>query len=118
MFVSLPTGSSKSLCHCLLHRVFNFLQQWTTFTLRRSTVVVVSPLISIMQDQVWAMIKRKVTAVYIGGADDMLEAEICAGNYQFVYCSLESLLTVYHGHDMVQSPILVGLVENINYHQL
>ena len=55
-----------------------------------------------------------VTAVYIGGADDMLEAEICAGNYQLVYCSPESLLTDNRWRDMLQNPIycerFVGLV--------
>ena len=103
MFVSLPTGSGKSLCYCLLSRAFDFLRQWTA--LRESIVIVVSPLISLMQDQVRAMIERNVTAVYIGGADDMLEAEICAGNYQLVYCSPESLLTDNRWCDMLQNPI-------------
>ena len=112
VFVSLPTGSGKSLCYCLLPRAFDFL--WQRTALRESIVIVVSPLISLMQDQVRAMIERNVTAVYIGGADDMLEAEICAGNYQLVYCSPESLLTDNRWRDMLQSPIycerLVGLV--------
>ena len=112
MFVSLPTGSGKSLCYCLLPRAFDFL--WQRTALRESIVIVVSPLISLMQDQVRAMIERNVTAVYIGGADDILEAEICAGNYQLVYCSPESLLTDNRWRDMLQSPIyserLVGIV--------
>ena len=80
-------------------RAFDFLRQRTA--LRESIMIVVSPLISLMQDQVRAMIERNVTAVYIGGADYMLEAEICAGNYQFVYCSHESLLTDNRWHDML-----------------
>ena len=77
--------------------LFLFATQGLRFspaTLRESIVIVVSPLISLMQDQVRAMIERNVTAVYIGGADDKLEAEICAGNYQLVYCSPESLFTL------------------------
>ena len=112
VFVSLPTGSGKSLCYCLLPRAFDFL--WQRTALRESIVIVVSPLISLMQDQVRAMIERNVTAVYIGGADDMLEAEISAGNYHLVYCSPESLLTDNRWRDMLQSTIycerLVGLV--------
>ena len=112
VFVSLPTGSGKSSCYCLLPRAFDFL--WQRTALRESIVIVVSPLISLMQDQVRAMIERNVTAVYIGGADDMLEAEICAGNNQLVYYSPESLLTDNRWRDMLQSPIycerLVGLV--------
>ena len=41
---------------------------------REDIVIVVSPLISLTQDKVRGMIERNVTAVYIGGADDMLEA--------------------------------------------
>ena len=102
VFVSLPTGSGKSLCYCLLPSAFDFL--WQQTALRESIVIVVSPLISLMQDQLRAMIERNFTAVYIEGADDMLEAEICAGNYQLVYCSPESLLTDNRWRGMLQSP--------------
>lgn len=46
VFVSMPTGSGKSLCYCLLPRVFNILRK------KPSIVVVVSPLIALMKDQV------------------------------------------------------------------
>ena len=45
-FVSLPTGSGKSLCYCLLPRACDFLRQRTA--LRESIVIVISPLISLM----------------------------------------------------------------------
>ena len=90
MFVSLPTGSGKCLCYCLLPRALDFLKQRTA--LRESIVIVVSLLILLMQDQVWAMIECNITVVYIGGTDNMPEAEICAGNYQPVYCSPKYLL--------------------------
>ena len=41
VFVSLPTGSGKSLCYCLPPKVFDFLWQRTQST--QSIVVVVSP---------------------------------------------------------------------------
>ena len=49
VFVSLPTGSGKSLCYCLLPLLFDGSQ-------RKSIVVVVSPLISLMKDQVRSII--------------------------------------------------------------
>ena len=47
MFVSLPTGSGKSLCYGVLPVLFDRLQRSD----RRAIVVVVSPLISLMKDQ-------------------------------------------------------------------
>ena len=40
-FVSLPTGSAKSLCYCLLPKAFDFL--WQRIESTQSIVVVVSP---------------------------------------------------------------------------
>ena len=53
VFVSLPTGSGKSLCYCLLPKAFDFL--WQRIESTQSILVVVSPLIALMQDQVRAM---------------------------------------------------------------
>ena len=41
IFVSLPTGSGKSLCYCLLPKAFDFL--WQRIESTQSIVVVVSP---------------------------------------------------------------------------
>ena len=41
VFVSLPTGSGKSLCYCLLPKTFDFL--WQRIESTQSIVVVVSP---------------------------------------------------------------------------
>ena len=60
VFVCLPTGSGKSLCYCLLPKVFDKLKPCT----HSSIVVVVSPLISLMKDQVRAMMERNISAVY------------------------------------------------------
>ena len=112
VFVCLPTGSGKSLCYCLLPKVFDFLRHATAET--SCIVVIVSPLIALMQNQVRAMTERKVSAVYAGNADDKLEADICSGKYQLVFISPESLLVESRWRDMLQSPIycerLVGLI--------
>ena len=110
VFVGLPTGSGKSLCYCILPSVFDILRG----TNRRSIVVVVSPLIALMKDQVRAMKEKGVTAVYIGGLADADAEEACAGKYQLLYMSPESLLTDERWRDMLLSPVyqehLVGLV--------
>ena len=62
VFVCLPTGSGKSLCYCLLPKAFDYLRHVQD----SSIVVVVSPLIALMKDQVRAMTERNVMAVYAG----------------------------------------------------
>ena len=59
VFVCLPMGSGKSLCYCLLPKVFDNLKLCTHTD--SSIVVVVSPLISLMKDQVRAMMEHNIT---------------------------------------------------------
>ncbi len=111
VFVSLPTGSGKSLCYCILPTVFDGLRKVEG----QSIVVVVSPLISLMKDQVLAMSRRGVKAVYVGECEDNKAViDVCGGNFQLVYMSPESLLTDDRWRDMLQSPLykdnLVGLI--------
>ena len=58
VFVSLPTGNRKSVCYGILPIVFDLLRGKPG-----SVVVVVSPLISLMKDQVVSMKKRGINAV-------------------------------------------------------
>ena len=112
VFVALPTGSGKSLCYCLLPKAFDFLRRASESA--KSIVVIVSPLIALMQDQVRAMEERNVAAVYAGAVDDDSERDICEGKYQLVFLSPESLLTDSRWRDMLQSAVyherLAGLV--------
>ena len=112
VFVSLPTGSGKSLCYCLLPKAFDFL--WQRIESNQSILVVVSPLIALMQDQVRAMRERGATVVYAGMVEDELERSICSGDFQLVFLSPESLIMDGRWRDMLLSSvyqeILVGLV--------
>ena len=112
VFVSLPTGGGKSLCYCLLPKAFDFLRQNVEGS--QCIVVVVSPLIALMQDQVRAMRGRGVSAVYAGMADEELAGSVCSGNFQLFFLSPESLLTDGRWRDMLQSVVyqerLVGLL--------
>ena len=47
-----------------------------------SIVIVVSPLVALMKDQVRQMAQRNVRAVYIGDVDNGTESEVCAGRFQ------------------------------------
>ena len=60
VFVSLPTGSGKSVCYGILPIVFDLLREKPG-----SVVVVVSPLISLMKDQVVSMKKKGESMLYI-----------------------------------------------------
>ena len=60
VFVSLPTGSGKSLCYGVLPVLFDRLQRSD----RRAIVVVVSPLISLMKDQTNSFSARGLSVVF------------------------------------------------------
>ena len=79
VFVSLPTGSGKSLCYCLLPKAFDILRQSVESS--QCIVVVVSPLI------VRAMTERGVSAVCAGMADDELAGSVCYRDFQLVFLS-------------------------------
>lgn len=112
VFVSLPTGSGKSLCYCLLPKAFDSLR-CSNSMVTQSIVVVVSPLIALMKDQVRQMTQRDISAVYVGD-DDVIETEVCGGKFQLVYLSPEALLTNATWRDMLLSPMyqsnLVALI--------
>lgn len=108
---SLPTGSRKSLCYCILPIIFNLLR----CTVGLSIAVVVSPLVALMKEQVSAMESRGLTAVYVRDCDDEGAAtNVCRGSFQLVYMTLESMLNDICWRDMLLSPVyqenLVALV--------
>ena len=111
VFLSLPTGSGKSLCYCLLPLLFDELYG----SLSKYIVVVVSRLVSLMKDQVRSMKEKDVAAAYVGDCSDEREInDICSGEYLLVYMSPEALPTSEQWRDMLLSPIyrenLVALV--------
>jgi len=57
VFMNLPTGSGKLPCYCILPKVFDIL--WSPTTSQWS-VMVVSPLITLMKDQVRSMVEKGV----------------------------------------------------------
>ena len=86
VFVSLPTGGGKSLCYCLLPKAFDILRGTSSCSKTQSIAIVVSPLVSLMIDQVRHITERNVSAVYVG--DCKSEEDVCNGVYQLVYVIL------------------------------
>ena len=114
VFVCLPTGSGKSLCFAILPEVF---QQLTSV---HAIVLVVSPLISLMQDQVRSAMERNITAVYAGEAlqegspNYIMEGKLYRGEYQLVFVIPEMILCDERWDEILSSSEyqehLVGLV--------
>ena len=84
VFVSLPTGSGKSLCYAVLPCNLHSRQ-------KESLIIVISPLISLMKDQVRSLKERNLTAVCISDVKgtEVVE-EIASGCYQVIFMSPEA----------------------------
>ena len=87
VFVSLPTGSGKSLCYGLLSSVFNTLRNVE----KTSIAIVVSPLISLMKDQTAAFNQLSVCVSDKEETSKELKQKILRGQHQLVFMSPESL---------------------------
>ena len=111
VFVCLPTASGKSLCYAaspLSSTVCATKQVPCT-----SLVIVVSPLIALMKDQVETFMRKGLKAVY-ASSDEESKHAILTGGFQLVYLSPESLLTDREWRVILEGPLfqdnLVALV--------
>ena len=87
VFVNLPTGFGKSLIYQALPLVFDH-----TTNLPGHIVVVVSPLISLMEDQVKQLQDIGIRAVSISSQADIDWSRIEKGEYSIVFGSPEAVL--------------------------
>ena len=92
VFVSLPTGYGKSICYIILPWLFDELRKVDM----KSIVLVVSPLIALMRDQVGSITAMGITATYISdkeaaGSKERKQA-IKNGMFQIVFISPEALI--------------------------
>ena len=81
-----PTGYGKSLIYGCLPRVFDLMRD-----VHKSIVLLVSPLIALMKDQVKKFRDLGISAGYVGDKSISLESFI-TGQFQLVLISPESLL--------------------------
>jgi len=84
--VLMPTGGGKSLCYQI------------PALLRKGTGIVISPLISLMQDQVDALLQLGVKAAFLNSSLDAstayrIEQQFIAGKLDLLYIAPERLLT-------------------------
>ena len=86
VFVNLPTGFGKS-----------FIYQMSPFVIEQlgirscPIIVVASPLVALMQEQVNFLNSLEISSVCLSKADKH-DPKLMSGNYTFVYTSPESLL--------------------------
>ena len=105
VFVSLPTGSGKSLCFFILPLLYDILRGNTS---PQCIVLVVSPLIALMKDQVSSLSEKKVESVYItqgSRSEDPSMDKVHEGFYQLVFFSPEALLCNEAWRDMLKTPV-------------
>ena len=102
VFVSLPTGSGKSFCYWCLPDVFDQIRGKSG----KSIMLVVSPLIALMMDQVVSLTNRGVRAIHVSSdLDEKAVEDIHEGKYQILFFSPEQLLKNLTWRDMLLSSI-------------
>ena len=113
VLVSLPTGYGKSLCYTLLPSVFDLLRG----VKEKSNVLVVSPMLALMKDQVASISEKGLSAVFISDKDSTpptVKREIKNGNFQVVFTSPECLFLSMEWKNMLLSNVyqqnLIGFV--------
>ncbi|XP_014669492.1 PREDICTED: ATP-dependent DNA helicase Q-like SIM [Priapulus caudatus] len=89
-FVVLPTGYGKSYIYSFLPEVFNGVLGQTD-----SSLLVISPLQSLMVDQVRALTDFGIKATFVGEMqnDSNVDTEIEKGHFSIVFASPEAVLT-------------------------
>ena len=121
VFVSLPTGFGKSLCYQILPFVFDH-KLGLVCSEKNSAVVVVSPLVSLMVDQVQRLRSRGAKASIITSATGIMSAaeELLATDSSLLrdslrFCAPESLVkTRWRGaleNPLVSSRIVTVVVD-------
>ena len=91
VFGCLPTGFGKSLCYMLLPKAFDLLYNKTDGT---SIIIVISPLTSLMDDQVESCVSRGIKAIAVTREEESKKkyASVVNGFYQIVYMSPEMII--------------------------
>ena len=108
VFVSLPMGSGKSLCYSILPKVFDRVRKMSG-----SIVIVVSPLVSLMKDQVHSLETKGIKSVFVtkDTAKDSesdyssFEQQLYEGSFQVVFFSPEALLCSDTWRELIQTSV-------------
>ena len=98
----LPTGAGKSICYQL------------PALLKPGVAIVISPLISLMQDQVVALTKNGLSAAFINSTlsvDDMQFIMDNLGDYKMIYVAPERLAQEGFLKRLAQSPVSLFAID-------
>ena len=108
VFVNLPTGFGKSLIYQMAPMVVKELGLCIN-----PIIIVISPLVSLMQDQVNQLEKQGISAVSLSETS-VRDEKLISGHYTFVYSSPESLLSNEAVRELIGSKVykerVVGVV--------
>ena len=87
--MALPTGYGKSLCYGCLPGAFDHLRR----SKAKSIVVVISPLVALMKDQVNNFASKGLSAGYVSeDPSHEMKLGVLPGAYRLVFFSLEAVL--------------------------
>ena len=100
VFLWVPTGYGKSICYQLLPFLFDLKLGRTSSPPReRSVVLVISPLVSLMVDQVSSLLSRGVSAGILSGNKGVdkkflaCEQDILEGRFRLLYSAPEAIFS-------------------------
>ena len=107
IFISLPTGYGKSLCYILLPPIFDIIRKVD----KKSIVLVVSPLIALMKDQVATVTAMGLSSTYVTdkqSTTSSVKAGIKNGDYQIIFVSPEALFLSTEWRNILSSDIYIS----------
>ena len=107
VFVSLPTGYGKSLCYAALPWAFDILLKRDSSNMsKRSIVIVISPLLALIQDQLASLsVKGLDVGCITGDSTEEQRSRVQQGCCQIVFFSPESLLSGSHWRKMLHNEL-------------
>lgn len=85
IFISTKTGSGKSLCYQGITTL------WQRNNVNKQFVLVISPLVAVMKEQVTFLRSKGISAAYIG-EDTVSDQSIKDGNVAYIYGSPEAIV--------------------------
>ncbi|KEG03049.1 ADP-dependent DNA helicase RecQ, putative [Plasmodium vinckei vinckei] len=108
-FLVMATGMGKSLCY----QIPSIMDEY-----KNKLTIVISPLISLMKDQVDNLNRKKISAVFLGSGqkknNQKIVDEIKQGLYRIVYCSPEYALNNKSLFLVLKSKILLIAIDEVH----
>lgn len=108
-FLVMATGMGKSLCY----QIPSIMKE-----AKKKFTIVISPLISLMKDQVDNLNRKNISAVYLGsgqkGNTNTILTQIKHGVYNMIYCSPEYALNNKNLFSMLKKRILLIAIDEVH----